>query len=200
MTLNELLEIVLPRYGVDAPAGKFLDAASAVQDVIANRLWLASSDLLRTLITGTVMAGKNKYSLPSGTLGLAEEPWATNAEIAPGRQLQQLDPSRRYSFSVNGHPEFFEQRGLQFIVYPTALINTTLKMEVFKRPDPFCDLDADLPWDGMFDQVFIEATPRFNMSGAMITVTPEMDAFITQRVDLLIDHRPAKSITWLYPA
>ena len=34
----------------------------------------------------------------------------------------------------------------------------------------------------------------------MVTVTAEMEAFIHQRVDLLVNHRPAKAIVWRYPA
>jgi len=200
MTLNELLQMVLPRYGAEVPKGKFLDAANAVQDVIAQRLWLLSSDLLRSSISGTIAAAANTYVLPSGTLGLAEWPWVTNSAIAPGREIAPLPPALRQTFTADAHPRYFEQRALTLTVYPGCLVETTVTVEVFARPTAFADLTAAIPWDGMFDQVFVEATPRFGITGGMITVTPEMEAFINQRVDLLIDHRPAKSIGWRHPA
>lgn len=199
MTLNELLQAILPRFGAETPKGTFFDAANAVLDVVQQRLWLASSDFLKATVTTTLRAGYSKFSLPSGTLGLAEYPWITNTEITPGRRVIPLPPDLRHTFTDNNHPQYFEQRGLSLIFYPTALVDTTVKNEVYRRPDLFVSLDDEIPWDGMFDQVFVEATQRFNVAGGMITITPEMTAFINQRVDMLIDHRPAKSITWVYP-
>jgi len=200
MTLDQLLTTILPRFGVEPPILAFIDAANAVQDVIAQRLWLEKSDLLRTTLSGTLAIDASTYALASGTLGLAEWPWITNTEITPGRRVRPLDPEDRYLYTDSGHPKFFQQRGLTLTFYPPALIETTIKAEVYTRPAAFTLIANTIPWDGLFDQVFVEAVPRFTLSGGMITITQELESFIVQRVDMLVDHRPAKDIHWHYPA
>lgn len=202
MTLDQLLQAILPKYGTEIPRGTFLDGVNAVQDVIAQHLWLSNADLLRTSYEDTLDAETAQLTLPSGTLGLVdgEWPWLSNAELTPGRPLMPLPSWLRHTFTEMGQPRYFELRKLSLTVFPTPELESTVKLELFARPDALTALSDELAWDGMFDQVFVEAVPRFNVIGGMITVTAEVEAFIHQRVDLLVNHRPAKAIVWRYPA
>lgn len=202
MTLNDLLIAILPKYGDELPTATFLNAVNAVQEVIAQRLWLCEADLLRTSYEATLAAEASSLSLPSGSLGLVqgEWPWISTAELIPGRSLLPLPAWLRHTFTEVGTPHYFELRGLTVTLYPTPDAETTVNLEIYSRPVTLTALTDTLPWDALFDRVFVEAVPRFSVAGGMLTVTPEMEAFIYQRVDLLVNHRPAKAILWRHPA
>lgn len=198
MTAGELLEKILPRLAVTPQTATFLDSLQATVEIVARRLWLKGSDLLRVDLEADVKAGENEVVLPCGFLGFASLPWA----IYGGRRrtLPPLPGGLKGTFSGQAPPKYHELIGPIVTLYPATDAALTFVAEIYARPSLIESLDDNLPFRGVFDQLFIDAVTRVGKEGMILTVSPVFEAYLYRQVDQIVHHRPAKHITFRHPA
>jgi hypothetical protein len=204
MTAQELLNIVLPRLaggGGQEQYLNFLEAVRATADIITKRLWFLRSDLLETDFEALLAAGEAHVTLGADFLGLVEnsQPWLDYAD-GTRRVLTPLPNGIKHTFTESGPPRYYELRGRVLTVFPTTSAATTVKGEQFSAPAAVTALTDNLPFSGIFDPLFVDAVTRIGKDGLALTVNPAFAALMYGQVDQLVHARPAKSITWRYPA
>ena len=199
MTVEELFQKVVVSYGEETPKTGFFDAVHAIQDYIGRRLWLNSADYLQASFTTTLAADSHTILLPSRTLALVEDefPWVKESgSDHTATQLAPLPTGMRHRLTVKGVPRFYEVRNRRLRVFPTPEEDCDIFAEVYRLPDKVAVFAEDLPWDGMFDDVFVETVKKASQAGSVMTVLPELEAFVYRHVDMVLEHRPLKSVSW----
>lgn len=201
MTAGELLDIILPRLS----SGKaqnlaFIDAVQTTAEIITRRLWLKRSDLLKQDFEKALAEDSASVTLDADFLGMAEnsQPWLDYGE---GRKqvLAPLPSGMKHTFSDSGLPLYYQLRGFTLSVFPTASEASALKGEMYARPAAVTALDDNLPFDGIFDRLFIDAVLIVGRESGAVTVNQAFAAMLYDQVDSIIHARPAKSITWRHP-
>lgn len=203
MTAQELLDIVLPRLAKEGGQGQhlnFLEAVRATADIITKRLWLLRSDLLEEDFEKELAGDEAQITLDADFLGLVEnsQPWL-DYEDGTRRVLTPLPSGIKHTFTEAGSPLYYELRGRTLTVFPTAREAVTVRGEQYAQPDPVEEMQDDLPFDGIFDQLFIDSVTRIGKDGLAVTVNQAFALLLYGQVDQLVHARPAKSIAWRYP-
>ncbi|MDF1551933.1 MAG: hypothetical protein P1P84_02670 [Deferrisomatales bacterium] len=204
MTVAELFARVLPRLKLMPPSIAFVDAAQAVQDVIARRLWEARSDLLRDpWESDTHAIGTTTVDLPELFLGVADElPFLEytsggSTQIATLRPLSR--PRSHYVTAADAVPAEYEIRGSLVQLYPTTTVAFTLHMPMYARPPALESMDDDLPWNGTYDHLFQDSVLHLaGPAGIMTMVSPHLEQAIMRAVDTGAALRTGRKVQWAF--
>lgn len=217
MTVGELFDRVLPRLKFMPPSIAFADAANAVQEVVARKLWENRSDLVREIwesdaeIPGVgeepptpgedEPIGTASVTLPDRFLGIADDAPFILYEVAGQDQVATLAPRSRslssYATASQGIPSEYELRGQSLYLFPTSSVAFALRVPMFRKPAPLTAMEDDLPWCGMYDQLFQDAVLYLaSPTGMLATVTPLLEQALRAAVDTGSAMRAGRKVQW----
>lgn len=197
MTVAELLQVVMPRLSSAPQSIAFIDAVQTLQDMIARRLWTRRSDLLKTAWTSAeIAAGAETVMLPSGFLGLVEQPYIDGQTAI----LTPLPENTRQYFTETGTPRHYELVGRSMSLFPPPAEAIVLKGVYFGAPQAITDMSDELPFDGLFDSVFQDAIPHVASRGIFIGSDKAFAITVNNYVDSVLCLRGSRRPQWRYPA
>lgn len=205
MTAAELFDIILPRIASSKKAHNFnfLEAVQTTADIITRRLQDADSDLIKEDFNHELLADADEITLDSDFLGMVSnsQPWVYYSDDESKYELTPLPVGKkREVFGDDANiPKYYQLRGFTMTVYPATSEDAVIYGEQFSKPTVVDGFDDDLPFDGIFDQVFVDATTKVGREGMDIIILPAFELFVEVAVDRKTNARQAKNITWRYP-
>jgi hypothetical protein len=165
---QEVLDIVLSRcaasgeYGSGAP---FDTALNTAVQVIFNRLWERKSDMA---VSGlSVVSASGSFALPSSFRGLAEQPYLV--PVTGSNIPLTLLPRDAESALTTGAPVYYRLSGSIIDVFPATTTSYTLQARAFTAP-PVLTTASTLPWDGLLDNLIIEAVMAETLKGGATSI------------------------------
>jgi hypothetical protein len=151
MTLQELLDIVEPSMPGMNPACSFVEAVRLTHTTIINRLVQVRSDALVQEITVDIATGEDIGYLPDEFMSLSRRP-----QIVGGAFLNMLTSNDTSALETAAVPSFYRIVGKLIQVFPPTNAAITIKMLARLRLDVPAAMYDDLPFNGDFDQVYID--------------------------------------------
>ena len=191
MTASQLIITSLPRLTGSKPTGTtFYDAINYMISMISRRLLYRESDLVKTSVADfTVTPTTDTYNLPADFIALAEKPRTSHH-----RQLEPVDDEhRRHHHHFDCEPRRYELIGSTIIFHPKLDDNVTsadVRARYFSKPAAVALPADNIPFNGLFDEVFYQGVPRVIAKGlAVVQADPDFERFIFTEVDSVIDAR-----------
>lgn len=180
-TVQTLFDSVLPRLrGVDAPMTTVVAAVNEVTEIIFDRLYKRSSDLVMTTLAASCPAGENAVILPENFRGLATRPYA----LATGKALLPTDETtERLLSAMSGPPTHFALAGDRLTILPHPDTDTVIGFKFYEFPDLVGGLNSETPFNGMFDRVYREGIAKAAVFGPIAVMDQAFRAFLIDAVD-----------------
>ena len=180
MTVIDLMDIVTPRL-TGPTACTLFEALREVQAIIANRLLMQRSDMLREELSCSYLAGVSSAALDSDFLATSERPYVVGK--TPLNPLNRLDKS---GLQTAGEPKYYDIVGKTLWIYPPPDANTTVKVPAFVRPNQLTALTDTLPFFGDLDSVFVEGCVAVLTHGLKVVGDSGFVATIQNLVDQML--------------
>jgi len=197
-TVGSIFSEMLPRLSKSDLSVSFIAAMQTTVDVLVRRLWVNKSDLLAAPMTPVaVLAGSASFPLPTDLLGLRENPYMT-IEGQPGRELAPLPPGRRYAFTQQGTPEYYEVLGSTCWLFPTPSANVSIKAMYNQDPPKLTGMESTIPFNGLFDPVIKDAALQIGSQGVFVVSTPVFETMVRNFVDQILQIRNPKNISFFH--
>lgn len=151
MKLEELLDIIEPSMPGMEPTCSLVEATRLTHTAIINRLLQVKSDVLVEELLIAVPANDDIGHLPDDYQSLARRP-----QIVGGDFLTVLTSSDTSALETAGTPKYYQIIGKLLQVFPPTDTAINIKLLARLRPAAPALMDDDLPFNGAFDQVYID--------------------------------------------
>jgi hypothetical protein len=202
-TVGDLLGPVVSRLKV-APSMSLVEAVNTVSGIIFRRLMRRKSDLIRGNTTLSLAAGKGKVPLAPNFRGLVDAPCLIRYDGSDAFQPlygAHLQDVAYYSGVPNGVPEKYQLNGHILSVFPASEKAAGIHVTYWQFPDVVTGMTSMVPFDGLFDDIYLEAVPRVALLGAAASVADQaLVALLAEGIDSIIGLRPAKQVSFYHPA
>jgi hypothetical protein len=187
MTVQDLLDQILPRIQGDTGGASIYDALNATITIINNRLWAKKSDLARKGFEVTMTLNVATVTMPADFLGLAEQPYVdgTSSTLSP------LPTGSRASFTQTGTPAYFELEDKTLTLFPTPEKTGKVKGKYFYSQAAFDELTDVIPYGNVFNEIIKDTVLQVLNVGMAITADKNFQLSLIQSVDELIGNRSA---------
>lgn len=186
MTVDELFGQVLPRLN-DKPQCSIIDAVRRANTIICNRLAVKRSTLLRENATATIAAGDESFPIRAAGgrvfLSVAGEPYYTDA--GKRKYIKPFDAALAIPDTAAA-PRYYERVGRRINVYPTADAEYTITIPVNAVPVAPAEMTEDIPFDGLFDDAYLEAVYGVMLNGTSAVADRAFVAGIETQVDMVM--------------
>lgn len=184
MTVADLFDIVMGRISGE-PQCSLLEAVGGVQSAIFRQLMLVRSDLIQDEVEMDFSAGEYQAALPNDFHAVASRPNISGEQ----KYLNLLDRAAGSVVLPDGEPRQYATKGRTFMVYPTPVVDVTIRVPVFVKPAVPVSLDDDLPYYGALDDVFAELCAAFMLAGPAVSADPAFVAQLNQSVGMALSGR-----------
>lgn len=151
MTLAELLDIIEPSMPGTEATCSLVEAVRLTHTAIVNRLVQLRSDALVQEITADISSGDDLGYLPDEFMSLSRRP-----QIVGGSFLNMLTSNDTSTLETAAVPRFYQVVGKLIQVFPPTNANISIKMLARIRPDAPVEFTDDIPFNGDFDQIYID--------------------------------------------
>jgi len=199
-TVGSIFNEMLPRLSKSDLSVSFISAMQTTVDVLVRRLWLKKSDLLiAPMAQKTVLQGVTSFALPTDCLGLTDTLYLTVSGQA-GQALSPLPSNKRYSFTQQGPPRYYEILGTTCWLYPTPDSSYLIDGRYFQSPTPLVDFSSTIPFNGLFDPIIKDAALQIGAHGVFAVSSPQFEGMLRNYVDQVIQTRNPKSISFFQVA
>lgn len=184
MTVQDLMDQVLPRLSGSTPAMGLFDAVRAVQQIIVGRLLMRQSDLVKETLLLDFIGGGSTITLPAEYFAADGLPSVTGK--GPVFPLERGMDTTRAVLTLPGDPRYYEVKGRTLTFYPPAAADGEMKFPAFVRPAVPTEMEDDLPFWGAFDHVFAEGVYAVLTAGAAALADAGVAAVIQSQVDQVL--------------
>jgi hypothetical protein len=187
MLVSDLILSVLPRVcqkPLNVGGITVFQAATAIQSLIYKNLLDRGSDLQATGNLSLSIAANGYYAtLPAGFIAMSERPYTE--EVADAEATITLEPNYLHddvddegenwwtAATTGSKPKTFKIIGSTIYIRPATDVAVILKGKYSKVPTAFAAATETIPWEGVFDQIFVEGCVRMILKGVAI---PDIDA------------------------
>lgn len=162
MTVEDILQTVLPRLAGSTPTCSIFDAVRGVQNIIVNLLLRKRSDLLEQALELNYTSADTSVTLPDGYHSMSQRPVAGDQFLAP------LHFPATGELLVPAVPRYYHVIGRALSIFPPPLADTALSIRAFVKPTIPTALDDVLPFQGAFDEAFVFGTQALMQQGSAV--------------------------------
>lgn len=185
MIIQDLFDQLLGRLTGPALCSIF-EAVREVQGIVANRLLLRRSDLLRKEADAVLVysIGEQIKALPADFGALVGRPFVVGS--AP---LSPLSGRNTSDMQTPGPPKFYEMPGRSLRIHPVTDAAVSVQVPYFFKPPILADLADELPFSGEFDSVFVEGCAAVLTKGLSAVADRVFVSVVQSQVDGVLDAR-----------
>lgn len=187
MTVQTLLNNILPRLKGGAAPTDIFQSVNLVTRVLFNRLWQRDSDLIKEPLELDI-SSECAY-LPERFRGFRGDPYYLDG-AEPVILAPLVSAQDRAGNNEAGDPEFYEILGPRIYLFPyPEEESVTLYGRYYREPAEVEELIDDLPFRGMFDHIYAEGVFKVQQFGLACSVEPAFSAIIHAQVDAILPGR-----------
>lgn len=181
MTFEELVEIIEPSMPGFEATCSLVEAVRLTHTAIVNRLLQVRGDALVEELSLPVLAGDDLCHLPDGFQSLVRRP-----QIVGGNFLSALTSSDTSALETPGDPLYYVVIGKLMQVYPPSLTAISIKIFARLRPAAPALMTDILPFNGDFDQAYIDGVVAILSGGLAAMVAKKYLPGIQLHVDQIV--------------
>lgn len=184
MTVDDILQSVLPRLAGTKPTCSIFDAIRGVQSIIVNLLLRRRSDLMVQPVDVDYASTDSSATLPDGFSSMAERP-----AVVGGNLLSPLQGPAYGDLLTAGDPLYYDVIGTAFTLYPPPAADVSVKIKAFVRPVAPAQLDAVIPFQGVFDEVYAYGAHAVMVNGPAVIGDRAFAVLIESQVNEVLTAR-----------